>query len=308
MHLHNRHKRLSDPTIFIVNYFTTVRRDVIKTFHTLFDDPKLSQLNRVVIETTGLADPAPLIQSLYMDEKCKKHLRMDSILTVVDAKHIELHLHSSSEKKGIHGKTLEAVQQLCFADRVILNKMDLVSEEEVQKVVKVIQATNPNASIIKCKYSSVPVEKLLNIRAFDATRNSVLIENTVRENSVPVFLKTNANGKILRKTVNNYAIAGTRVSTVSLTTTKAIDMDKFNFWIVKLLQENGMSVYRLKGILNMHGYEEQFVAQGVHMVFDGHRGQPWKKSERTSRLVFIGEDLDKKKLEMEFLSCCADRQ
>ena len=85
-------------------------------------------------------------------------------------------------------------------------------------------------------------------------------------------------------------------------------MDKFNFWIVKLLQENGMSVYRLKGILNMHGYEEQFVAQGVHMVFDGHRGQPWKKAERTSRLVFIGEDLNKKQLEMEFLSCCADRQ
>ncbi len=289
-------------------YLNTVRSDVIKTFHTLFDDPKLSQLHWVVIETTGLADPAPLIQSLYMDEKCKKHLRMDSILTVVDAKHVELHLESNSEKKvGVHGKTSEAVQQICFADRIILNKIDLVNEQETQQVVKVIKMTNPNASIIKCKYSNVPVEELLNIRAFDASRNSTLIESNIQENSVPIFLQTDKDGKILRKATNNYsASSDTRVSTVSLTTNKPIDLDRFNFWIAQFLQNNGESVYRLKGILNMHGYEEQFVAQGVHMVFEGHRGHIWGDSIRKSRLVLIGENLRKKELEMDFLSCCID--
>ena len=289
-----------------MNLLPLVRNDVIKTFHTLFDDPKLSQLNWVVIETTGLADPAPLIQSLYMDERCKTHLRMDSILTVVDAKHVELHLQSGTEKKGVHGKCLEAVQQLCFADRVILNKMDLVNEEELRKVVNVIKATNPNASIIKCKYSSVPIEELLNIRAFDATRNDILIKNSVVENSVPVFLQTDKDGKIVRKTQKSFTMSDTRVSTVSLTTRKPINLEKFNFWILNFLKDNGMHIYRLKGILSIYGYNEQFVAQGVHMIFDGHRGQPWGDSIRTSRLVFIGENLRKKQLETEFLSCCVD--
>lgn len=283
-----------------------MRNDVIKMFHTLFDDSKLSQLNWVVIETTGLADPAPLIHSLYMDDKCKKHLRMDSILTVVDAKHVELHLHSSPKRTGVHGKNPEALQQLYFADRVILNKMDLVNEEEAQKIVELIKMANPNASIIKCKYSNVPVEELLNIRAFDLTRNSNLLENIIRENEVPVFLKTDKNGKIVRKTVNNYSISDSLVSTVSLMTNKPIDLDRFNFWIVNFLQDNGQSVYRLKGILNMHGYEEQFVAQGVHMVFDGRRGQLWGNAVRKSRLVLIGEALKKKQLEIDFLSCCID--
>ena len=202
-----------------------------------------------MIETTGLADPAPLIQSLYMDLKCKTYLRMDSILTVVDSKHLELHLGDESAsnvspKRGIHG-CMEAVQQLCFADRVILNKIDLVDQRQISKVTEVIKSINPNAIIIHSEYSKVPVEQLLNIRAFDATRNSHLLEKAVDEQNARVFLKTNKSGKILP--YSSRSKKGICVSTVSLTTEIPMDLDKFNVWIVDFLQSHGQSIYRLKG-------------------------------------------------------------
>ena len=192
----------------------TVRKDVIQTFQRLFLDDKFSKLDWVVIETTGLADPAPLIQSLYMDEQCKRHLRLDSVLTVVDAKHVGGHIQAYSDgKKGAHGGIPEAVRQIAFADRVLLNKIDLLKsldskstvlaqtetpttimsksglhgkpdslnaahtmssdELSAERVLELVREINPLAQIMMCEYASIPVDELLNIRAFDASRNEV---------------------------------------------------------------------------------------------------------------------------------------
>jgi G3E family GTPase len=222
----------------------------------LFSDPKLSQLNWVVIETTGLADPAPLIQSLYMDPTCKKHLRLDSVLTVVDVKHIELHIQSEkSGERGIHGGSMEAIQQICFADRIILNKIDLVDRDRVQQVADIIKRTNPSATIIESTFSKVPVEDLLNIRAFDASRNITLLEKSTADVTTPVFIKTDKDGKIVLNSYSNTNRSAnltkvtTSISTISLTSTRPIDLDKFNMWITRYLQENGPQIFRVKGVV-----------------------------------------------------------
>lgn len=154
----------------------TVRKDLLRTFHSLFSDEAFSKLEWIVIETTGLADPAPLIQSLYMDDKCAERMRLDAVLTVVDSKHLPIHIKSSNNgEKGAHGGVPEAVQQLAFADRILLNKIDLVTDEELQAVVASVVGINPTAQMITCAHSQVPLEEILNIKAFDATRNKALL-------------------------------------------------------------------------------------------------------------------------------------
>ena len=230
-----------------------VRNDLIKTFHSLFENPKLSLLDWVVIETTGLADPAPLIQSLYMDPTCKKFLRMDSILTVVDALHISLHLEdysSSPDRKGVHGGTMEAIQQICFADKIIVNKIDLVDSNELSNLLKTIKLLNSYASVIQSVHSKVSVDELLNIRAFDPSKNKHLLEMLDRTyKSVPVFININKEGKIEPQKKTKSEKPSTELSTISLSTDFPIDLDSFNNWITQYLQVNGPNLYRFKGLI-----------------------------------------------------------
>lgn len=306
----------------------TVRSDLLKTFHKMFNNESFSRLDWVVIETTGLADPAPLIQSLFMDTECKSRLRMDSVITVVDSKHIHNHLSAKPTKKNTsssgagttssssaHGGVSEAVLQISFADRIILNKIDLVSPEDLTVLMKIIGGINANASMIACERSKVPVDELLNIRAFDPARNKALLQLS-ENNSVirdqPILIQRDAQGKILKKKVkvdfgessaNSTASKG--IVTVSLTTTNPLDLYAFNKWISTLLQEKGGDIYRMKGILNMHGYDEQFVAHGIHMIFEGQKGPgKWGEGvERRSKLVFIGLKLKSDDLEAQFMKC-----
>lgn len=275
-----------------------MRSDLIKTFHALFTDPKLSQLNWVVIETTGLADPAPLIQSLYMDAKCKQHLRMDCVLTVVDVKHIEMHIErAAAGEVGIHGGSMEAIQQICFADRIILNKTDLVDRDHVDQVEDVVKRTNPSATVIRSVFSNVPVEDLLNVRAFDASRNMSLLEKCTPDNSIPVFIKTDKDGKILR---NSFASKNrrdsskmTNIATISLTTTNPIDLEKFNIWITQFLQQNGANLFRVKGnpYVTMSLLRCAIPASFAHMVHHRFRHIEYERLRRPVRCARGAHDI-----------------
>mmetsp|Transcript_26596 Transcript_26596/g.25459 ORF Transcript_26596/g.25459 Transcript_26596/m.25459 type:complete len:577 (+) Transcript_26596:90-1820(+) len=347
----------------------TVRKDLISTFHKMFLDISFSTLDWILIETTGLADPAPLIQSLYMDKECSKHLRLDSVITVVDAKHLPRHL-GNKNSTGAHGGLSEAIQQIIFADRIILNKGDLINEEDLQQLLTSINQINSNAPIICCNYANVPVEDILNIRAFDPSKNSALINKDDNENddsntSTMGFIQYNDKGKILPqkirihkkiKTGNNPSlkierinrtdgnisedIEGSEINTLSLSSYNPMDLDMFNLWISSLLRLQGGNIYRLKGIINMYGYDCQFVVQGVHMIFDGQLGANWddtddtiranvstniartnmsnvnntaedhstsiddtSKCKRKSKLVFIGIGLNPTALKQSFLAC-----
>ena len=289
----------------------------------MFSHEAFAQLDWVVIETTGMADPAPLIQSLYMDPECAARLRLDSVLTVVDCKHLPTHLRtlpttSSSSStvnnttraegaedrdpgnpwKGLFNITSttdsttnipEAVLQISFADVVLMNKTDLISEHELTSLIQSVQSINPSAKLLACQHSTVPIENLLNIRAFDPLHNPALLNANNNTDSVnsndtsPMLIQVDANGKILQKVMKLGTSAGNNkskqkrmqsstagmkirskhtVNTVSLVVEEALDLDLFNAWITQLLQKHGAEIYRMKGIYIC--YLHKAVYQDIH--------------------------------------------
>ncbi|KAF5837802.1 CobW/HypB/UreG, nucleotide-binding domain-containing protein [Dunaliella salina] len=262
----------------------TVRGDLIKILHRLA--PK--KFDTVLVETTGMADPAPVAQTFFVDDFVKEHYRLDALLTVVDAKHVVQHL----DEEKPDGVENEAIEQIAFADKVILNKTDLVNEQEKANVIQRIKAINSFANIIEAVMSRVPVAELLNINAFDINR---ILENE------PDFLKdSDAEHQ-----------HDPRVSSVGMQVEGELSEDKVNKWLSKLLSEKGTDIFRSKGVLAIKGEDHKFVFQGVHMLMgfgstaEG-RGKPWGKDEkRINRIVFIGRNLDRKQLNEEFQKCVA---
>ena len=129
---------------------------------------------------TGLADPAPLIQSLYMDIECSSKLRLDSVITVVDSKHFMNHCNTKNINKSAHGGISEAIIQVSFADRILINKIDLISDEILKVIIDKIKSINSIATIIKCKHSNVDIEELLNIKAFDPVKCKALVDEKIQ--------------------------------------------------------------------------------------------------------------------------------
>ncbi len=313
-----------------------MRKDLLTTFHTIMSNDTFSKLDWIIIETTGLADPAPVIQTLYMDVECQRRMRIDSVITVVDAKHIQVHINTlnnlpAGDSSGAHGGIPEAVLQISMADRVLLNKIDLVADEiELKTIQSTISSINPSALIFPTLKCNIPLDKLLNIKAFDPIKNDALLrpENLSRPEKSIFVIRTDSDGKILipdkkkkftfnskSRSIAAAAAAGNSSSaktdevigavvTVSLTTAEPLDLHSFNMWIASLLQSNGNDIYRMKGILSMHSYDRKFVAHGIHMMFDGQVGDTWQVSEeRRSRLVFIGLNLNAEELEGKFMEC-----
>lgn len=335
---------------------SVVRSDLLSTFRKMFTNEAFALLDWIVIETTGLADPAPLIQSFYMDSECQKRMRLDCVLTVVDSKHLPIHLaqHQYDEVRrksglptggsgggsssggsggsggsGAHGGVPEAVLQISFADKVVLNKTDLVTPRDVQKLTHQIGELNPYAAVMTCQYGHVDIRELLNVKAFDPKRFTSTLTAQHQDGAAssfdrPILIQRDAQGKILKKQVrvdfsgrfhDAKDIATTssaqqvkrdaqQIRTVSLVTDEALDFDAFNVWISQVLQSQGPNIYRLKGILHMQGYDEQFVCHGVHMIFEGDRGSRWPvaATQRRSRLVVIGKDLNQTEWESGFAS------
>lgn len=292
---------------------------MLTSFRSLFRNESFYRLDWIIIETTGLADPAPLIQSFYMDKECQQKMRIDGVLTVVDAKHFPSHLVNrrrelTDSAVGVHGGISESILQVTFADRILLNKIDLVSQLEVDSLLKSLQDINSLAKIYTCSHSDVDLKLLFNIQAFDPKRFINL--NYENSSSRQIIINRDESGKILKKktfldfsnkTPQTSGSSKTAIGTVSFTTEDPIDLDKFNEWISNLLQFKGQDIYRMKGILNMKGYDEQFVCHAVHMIFDGERTKnPWpQNTKRLSKLVFIGNNLSKEEIETGIRSTLA---
>jgi G3E family GTPase len=236
----------------------------------------------VIIETTGLADPAPVAQTFFVDEKVRDMYQLDGIITVVDAKHCLEHLNEE-KPEGVEN---EAVEQVAFADRIILNKIDLVTEEELAEVEKKVRSINSAVDITRAQNSVVDPAKLINISAFSLDRVTEMD---------PEFLNTDGEHQ-----------HDSSVSTCSSTFEGELNMGLLQNWIGELMRTKGTDLFRYKGILAVKGMDQKFVFQGVHMLFAQQTldGQFWKQGEtRKNTFVFIGRNLDKESLIAGFQQC-----
>ena len=279
----------SDEEIYEMNngcICCTVRGDLVRTVEGLMRRP--GRFDAILVETTGLADPAPVAQTFFMDEDVRSKTRLDAVVALVDAKHLPLRLKDSRE----------AEDQIAFADVIVLNKTDLVSEDELAAVEATVRAINPAARIHKAERSGVPLGEVLDRGAFDLKR---ALE------SDPHFLDADDHDHHDHDHHHGEAspIHDVGVRSISL---RAGEMDprKFFPWIEKTTQMDGPNILRLKGIIALKNDDERYVVQGVHMILEGDHQRPWKDGEkRESRLVFIGRDLDEERLRRTFEACQA---
>jgi len=250
----------------------TVRGDLIRIIEGLMK--RKDKFDGILVETTGLADPGPVAQTFFTDDDVKAKTRLDAIVTVIDAKHFFGQLEQGSE----------AEQQVAFADVILLNKTDLVSEDELRKVEDRIRGINRYARIFHTHKSQIELEAILDKGAFDLGR---ILEFE------PDFLHSGHDHH-----------HEDEVRSLSITADRPVDPDKFQKWMGALLQIKGADIFRSKGILAIDGAPRRYVYQGVHMMMDSAWGTPWKDGEkRSSKLVFIGRNLDGDNLQRGFEEC-----
>ena len=257
----------------------TVRGDLTEVLDRMYD--RIKDFDGVIIETTGLADPAPVAQTFFVDERVVDHYKLDGIITVVDAKHVIQHLEDE-KPEGVENETVE---QLAFADRIMLNKIDLATEEELQNVEKKIMGINGFA-----ENSLLDPKELINIGSFDLQRTLEMD---------PEFLDTDAEHE-----------HDQRVTSTSAKFEGELNVNKLERWIGGLMRDKAEDLFRYKGVLAVKGMDEKYVFQGVHMLFGGKFSEDiglWKEGEkRECRFVFIGRDLDHEALESGLMECLAE--
>ena len=251
----------------------TVRGDLIRILGGLMK--RADKFDAIIVETTGLADPAPVAQTFFVDQDVADRTRLDAIVTVADAVHLDNQL----------GEHHEAEEQIAFADIVLLNKTDLVEVEGLGRVEDRIRRINPYTKIIRTEHCAANLDEVLGLKAFSLDR---VLEVE------PDFLTSDHDHE-----------HDDDVKSISLVADAPLDLDKFQIWFGQLLQTRGQDILRSKGILDFKGEDDRYVFQGVHMLMDGAPMGAWPEGSRQSRLVFIGRDLDTMGLEDGFAACRA---
>lgn len=248
----------------------TVRGDLVRTLEDLM---QRADLDAVLVETTGLADPAPVASTFIVADEIKANFNLDAFVTVVDAPNLQRNLTDSHE----------AQEQVAFADIILINKTDLVSADEIAKIEQQIRTLNPIAKIHHTAFSVVDLPLILGTGAFD-------LEAKLEVD--PLFLDDLEHEH--DATVGSFA----------LTSEKPIDMNKFMLWMNALAQDKGEDLYRTKGLFYAQGFPERVLFQSVRMLTSMKRDRPWKPDEaKLTQLVVIGRNLNRDEFAEGFAKC-----
>ncbi len=280
----------------------TVRGDLVRIIDGLMR--RKGKFDAIIVETTGLADPAPVAQTFFMDEQVGAKTKLDAVVTVADAKWLKDRLKDAPEAKN----------QIAFADVILINKTDLVAPEELREIEARIRAINPYATLHRTERAKVGIDAVLGRNAFDLDR-ILDIE--------PKFLEADdhdhdhhhhdghhhghdhhhdseGHGHGLKHYHDE------DMQSVSIASDRPLNPDKFFPWVQDLVAKEGPNILRCKGILSFKDDPERFVFQGVHMILDGDHQRPWKDGEeRLSRIVFIGRNLPEDAIRKGFEACVA---
>ncbi len=278
----------------------TVRGDLVRIIDGLMR--RKGKFDAIIVETTGLADPAPVAQTFFMDENVGSKTKLDAVVTVADAKWLKDRLKDAPEAKN----------QIAFADVILINKTDLVGVEELRELEARIRGINPYARLHRTERSKIAIDEVLGRNAFDLDR-ILDIE--------PNFLEGDDNHDHDHHHDHSHDHHGTNhhrhggslkhyhdeeMQSVALRMDRPVNPDKFFPWIQDLVANEGPNILRCKGILAFNDDPERFVFQGVHMILDGDHQRPWRLDEkRESRIIFIGRNLPEDKIRQGFASCAA---
>jgi G3E family GTPase len=285
----------------------TVRGDLVRILDGLMR--RKGKFDGIIVETTGLADPAPVAQTFFVDENVGRKTRLDAVVTVADARWLNDRLKDAPEAKN----------QIAFADVILINKTDLVTPEELNEVEARIRAINPYAKVHRTQRANIELDQVLGRNAFDLDRILDIEPDFLggddhdhHDHDHDHHHDHDHDHHHDHDHKHAHSHGGLKhyhdedMQSISLRTEKPLNPDKFFPWVQELVQKEGPSILRCKGILSFKGDDERFVFQGVHMILDGDHQRPWKDGEkRDSRIVFIGRNLPGKAISEGFESCIA---
>jgi len=304
----------------------TVRGDLIRIIEGLMK--RKGKFDAIIVETTGLADPAPVAQTFFVDQDVAAKTRLDAVVTVADAKWLIDRLKDAPEAKN----------QIAFADVILLNKTDLVTPDELAEVEGRIRAINPYAKLHKTQRAEVDIAQVLGRNAFDLDRILEIEPHFLEsdesdhahdhhghshdhgdhahghhdhgpghhDHAAGDHIEKDAHGRTVHRHGGVKHYHDEEMQSVAVRHPGDVDPEKFMPWINELTQAEGPNILRSKGILAFKGEDRRFVFQGVHMILDGDLQREWRPEEtRESKLVFIGRHLDEARLREGFLACAA---
>jgi G3E family GTPase len=284
----------------------TVRGDLVRIIDGLMR--RKGKFDAIIVETTGLADPAPVAQTFFMDENVGSKTKLDAVVTVADAKWLKDRLKDAPEAKN----------QIAFADVIIINKTDLVGPEELRELEARIRGINPYATLHRTERAQVNIADVLGRNAFDLDRILDIEPKFLQKEEADAHDHDHDHdhhhdhGHGDHGADHHHHGGGLKhyhdedMQSMSLRTDRPLNPDKFFPWIQDLVATEGPNILRCKGILSFKDDPERFVFQGVHMILDGDHQRPWKADEkRESRAVFIGRQLPQDKIRQGFESCVA---
>jgi G3E family GTPase len=250
----------------------TVRTDLVAGVKMLLERSDIN-VNRLIIETSGLADPAPVLQTFLADTEVLTRVQLESVVTLVDAAHVQRQIGNDIAR-----------EQIAFADLIVLNKVDLLEADDIIPLERHLRAINPTAAILRTKNAEMAADTLFGVHRFSLP-NLLAIE--------PGILQDAHDHE-----------HDSSITSCAVETTDALDPDRFTRWINQLVQQEGQHIMRMKGVLNFHGEARQFYFHSVHMLLASTPGKRWQSAEvRQSRFVFIGRHLDNTVLPRGFLDC-----
>jgi G3E family GTPase len=255
----------------------TARADLVRILHTLLE--RRDRFDRIIVETSGMADPNPVAQTFFVDDQVKADVNLDAVVTLVDARHIGAHLAEHDRGGGVGDV---AFDQIACADRLIINKVDLASESEIDAVAARLRSINATAPILTSSHAQVDLDDILGVGSFDLSRTMAID---------PGWME-----------IDDHHHDST-VQSVSLEFEGDLHPGRFEGWLAALVERSGDDLFRMKGILSFAGDDRRHVLQGVHRITDHRPANPWGSEVRGCRVVFIGRGLDGPALEDGLGAC-----